>query len=309
MSWSFSANKAFRRCQRQWFYKNVFGNGNAKKVARREAYVLSKLQTIGAIRGNVVDETLSMRLIPSLNRGLIPNCDQLVAFALSMFDRRIEVMRTHPLERFVQNGESLPKDFVLLFDAEYGEGIDEEKIAVARSEIVKAIENLYKLDAIIDELRTARRIIAQRPLTYQLAGMSVKSVPDVIAFFPDKPPIVLDWKVHFFGNADAARQLASYAIALCEVHPHKDFPISTRGFPCQETRLWEVQLLTPELRKHEYDAEEYARLEEQIVLSAEEMCLALSGRRKPSDFLPEDFSPATDPRQCERCPFKRICWV
>jgi hypothetical protein len=68
-------------------------------------------------------------------------------------------------------------------------------------------------------------------------------VPDVLAFFAEEPPIVLDWKVHFFASADAGRQLASDALALARAAPHKDFPFSADGFPETETQLLEVQLL------------------------------------------------------------------
>lgn len=309
MIWSFSADRTFRHCQRWWFYKNSFGNGNAKKVRqRREAYVLSKLQTIGAIRGDVVDDVLSVRLIPALNRGFIPDCDQLVKMALSMFDRRMTVVREHRLEEYVANGTKLPDDFTILFDVEYGDGIDEDKVEEARAEVEKAVKNLYELSDVLDELRGSSYVISQRALTYRVADFSVKAVPDVIAFYDDAPPVVLDWKVHFFGNADAAKQLASYSLALCKVDPHRDFPFAAEGFPAEETRLLEAQLLTPELREHEFSANEHASLEEHIAVRAEEMNLAVAGRKKASDFAPEDFSPAYEPRQCQRCPFKRLCW-
>ncbi len=309
MIWSFSSDKMFRRCQRQWFYKTTYGNGNAKKVrARREAYLLSKLQTIGALRGNVVDDALSNRLVRSLNRGVIPECETVVSHALELFEQKMAVVREHPLESYIESGAKLPENFAVLFDREYGSGLQEEQIEVARSEIRNAIENLYELDQLLEYLSSAQYLVEQRPLTFYLADMTFRAIPDVIAFFDDEPPIVLDWKVHFFGNADAAKQLACYSLALSEVAPHRDFPASMEGYPIQDTRLWEAQLLTPELRKHEYDSDEYASLEEEMVTRAEEMNMSLCGKAKASDFAPQDFLPAYEPRQCERCPFKRLCW-
>jgi hypothetical protein len=69
MVWSISSDKTFRRCQRQWFYGQVFGNANARKEPLRyEAYLLSKLQSLSAIRGQAVDDALSERLVPALQR-------------------------------------------------------------------------------------------------------------------------------------------------------------------------------------------------------------------------------------------------
>lgn len=43
MKWSYSGGRAFQACQRQWYYKNVFGVGQATKdPERRRMYLLGK---------------------------------------------------------------------------------------------------------------------------------------------------------------------------------------------------------------------------------------------------------------------------
>ena len=60
MIWSISESKTFKRCQRQWYFKNCVASALAKKdPIRREAYLLSKLQTISGWRGQIVDSVLS----------------------------------------------------------------------------------------------------------------------------------------------------------------------------------------------------------------------------------------------------------
>jgi hypothetical protein len=50
--WSISDSKTFRRCQRQWFYKSIAGNAKAADPVRHRLYLLSKLQSISAWRGD-----------------------------------------------------------------------------------------------------------------------------------------------------------------------------------------------------------------------------------------------------------------
>lgn len=68
MIWSISESKTFRRCQRQWFFKNIVACATAKKnPIRRRAYLLSKLQSVFAWRGQLVDTVIENYLIPALN--------------------------------------------------------------------------------------------------------------------------------------------------------------------------------------------------------------------------------------------------
>jgi hypothetical protein len=68
MRWSHSASRSFRKCQRQWYFKNVVANARAKEPLRRRAYLLSKLQSVSAWRGKIVDDVISKTIIPGINR-------------------------------------------------------------------------------------------------------------------------------------------------------------------------------------------------------------------------------------------------
>jgi hypothetical protein len=309
MIWSISTDKMFRRCQRQWFYKQVYGNANSRKDrSRYEAFLLSKLQSLSALRGQVVDDVLSEHLVPALNRGIVPRCEEIRSRARERFEQRLAYAKAHQLDQRLSAPAKLPDQFAMLFDYEYGVGITDEDYDRAFAEIDSSIENLFAMEDLLDTLKGSERILSQRALMWKIGENSIRAVPDVIAFFRQTAPIVLDWKVHYFANADAARQLASYALALARVNPHKDFPLSAVGWPEIRTRLLEVQLLKGEIREHEYSEDEYADLEGWIVSRVLEANLALYGRKKSSDFLPTDFPTAFDGRQCSICNFKRLCW-
>jgi hypothetical protein len=51
MNWSFSNQRRFRACQRQWYYQEVVASHAASDSQRRLAYELSKLQGLAAWRG------------------------------------------------------------------------------------------------------------------------------------------------------------------------------------------------------------------------------------------------------------------
>ena len=59
MRWSYSSSRSFKQCQKQWFFKNVVASAKSKDPFRRRAYMLSKLQSISAWRGKIVDDVIS----------------------------------------------------------------------------------------------------------------------------------------------------------------------------------------------------------------------------------------------------------
>ncbi len=184
MIWSISTDKMFRRCQRQWFYKRVYGNAKARKdPLRYEAYLLSKLQSLSAIRGQAVDDALSEYLVSALNWGTIPRLEEIRSRARERFEHRLTYAKAHQLNQRLAEPAKLPDQFAMLFDNEYGEGVQDEEYDRALAEIDKSIENLFAMEELLDTLRSAERVISQRALMWKIGETSIRAVPDVIAFF------------------------------------------------------------------------------------------------------------------------------
>ena len=97
MRWSYSASRSFRQCQRQWFFKNVVASAIAKDPFRKRAYLLSKLQSISAWRGKIVDEVISNSIIPDLNRRNCVTLRDAKNRARRLFDRQLAYARRHPI--------------------------------------------------------------------------------------------------------------------------------------------------------------------------------------------------------------------
>jgi hypothetical protein len=155
MRWSYSASRSFRQCQRQWFFKNIVASARSSEPVRRRAYLLSKLQSVSAWRGKVVDEVISKTLIPSLNRRDTPTLKVVRQRARDLFDGQLDFALRHPINdpdlRVSDEGE----DFTLLYGMEYRQPPTEQEIEQAWTEIEQALANLYKMSSIREALKSA----------------------------------------------------------------------------------------------------------------------------------------------------------
>jgi hypothetical protein len=308
MIWSFSDSRTFARCQRQWYFGEVVANANATKVPiRREAYLLSKLQSVSAWRGQIVDSTIGSVVVPALNRGYPPSLDECLRHALRLFDTQLAFARRHGLRDAGMKPARAGEEFAAFFEVEYCAGVPEADVARARSEVEQALTNLFRMTDLFADLTRASYSVAQRPLQFDHCGYPVKAMPDLISFFPDGPPLITDWKVHFFGAKDYRLQLATYALALTRCNPHKDFPAGATSHGPTDVRLAEAQLLTGQLRRYPLTVEDVNEVEDHIAASAEQMALALDGR-KFADLCPDDFRVTIFPETCQGCRFRSLCW-
>jgi hypothetical protein len=55
--WSISTDRLFRRCQRQFFFREIAAN-HAARDWRREAFILKQLKTLELWRGTVIGRHL-----------------------------------------------------------------------------------------------------------------------------------------------------------------------------------------------------------------------------------------------------------
>jgi len=307
MRWSYSASRSFRQCQRQWFFKNVAAAARAKDPFRKRAYLLGKLQSISAWRGNIVDDVISNTIIPKVNRRLPITLQEAKNRARSLFDRQLDYALRHPIKDLTLKVSQEGDDFAVFHAMEYEGELPKYEIERAWGEVETALGNLFKMEDIKQILKSSDYVISQRALQFRLMeNVTVLAYPDVIAFHNDAPPTIIDWKVHTFGMNDAWLQLAIYAIALSRCNPHKDFPSGFEAQP-QELALYEVQLLTNVVRKHSLEEEQIVEAEEYMISSAYEIACLTEGR-KYTDLNVEDFRTAVHAETCQRCAFRAICW-
>jgi hypothetical protein len=247
MIWSVSTGKMFERCQRQWFFKTQLASAKAKDETRRRAWRLSKLQSLSAWRGSLVDQVLGQEVLPAFGQGRSITVDQALVIAMARFDRQLAIGRAHRLHEDGFTPTALGDDFVAFYALEYGGVLDEAEVERARDEVKRAIQSFFSMEELVARLRAADRLITQRALSFTHADTTVHAVPDLIVFKESQPPAIVDWKVHVFGWRDAWLQLAVHAAALTRGTPHSDFPV-TEPFAETDIGLLEVQLLTSRRR-------------------------------------------------------------
>jgi len=307
MKWSVSGAKTFRRCQRQWFYKNCVANGVTKDAVRRNVYLLSKLQSIAGWRGTLIDDVITNTVIPALQSKRSLSLEPVLTLARRMFDRQLATALKHPLRQPDRSVKSWGDDYAAFHCVEYGDGPTQKELDDAWNDIDVALTNLLSMRSLLDKLRAAKQLLSQRSLQFSTCGVTVSAVPDLIAFYSDEPPAILDWKAHAFGTMDAWLQLAIYSIALKACNPHKDFPASLAQWPVSSIRLVEVQLLLKRLRRHEIDEDDRESAEAFIAESAMSMLMAMDGK-KAADIAADDFATTSFEGACERCSFRKSCW-
>ncbi len=311
MIWSYSAQRTFARCQRQWYYSNFAAQPRVKDQVRRRALYYGQLNTISAWRGRLVDTVISSHVVPSLSDPLNEEPMSLHAglrIARRLFDEQRAYAEIH---RAATTDVTISKEgdkFALLFENEFQDPLSEVDFQRAWMEVETSLANFWKSETIWSVLNEATGLISQpRSISFELAnGAKGVAFPDLIAFFADKPPTIIDWKVHANAGNNARRQLAVYALALSMCSKaHFDFPPNWQR-PATEIDLIEAQLLLDRLTHYQLDEEDVADVETFIASSSYEMeCLAEGKKYAELDI--SDFRTAHDGTACEACVYQALC--
>src|SRR6185295_13156116 len=184
MMWSLSNARSFEKCQRQWFYKTHVANANAtKNVCQREAYILSTLNSVDSWRGKIVDLVISNRIIRDLEFRRTLNSDDIFRYAKSVFDKQREFALLNRVREAGMSKTSAGENFAALYAIDYGSGVTNEEFARAWSDVEQALEAFLGMRELINKLRRAERLVAQRPLKFSVLDVQCRAVPDLIAFF------------------------------------------------------------------------------------------------------------------------------
>ena len=309
MEWSYSGSKTFYRCQRRWYFQNVVANSHpkAKNQLRREAHLLSQLQSLEAWRGSIVDRVLEKELIRPLDNVKDFSEQRLWKYARELFDDQLRFARKFRSREPGMSKTKAGDQYASLYDVEYGIGLDERRLEQAWEDVKLALANVLSSEQIMNALRQADQLVAQRTLYLREDDFIVKAIPDVIAFYEDAPPLIIDWKVQTTGLRDYWLQLACYALALTRSEPHKDFYFILLGqYAPSDLRLVEFQLLLPHLRWYSLTNEDVEVVEEYIFTSANGMLLSL-GDDGVDVIRPFEFSVTQHAQHCQTCPFQKMC--
>ena len=300
--WSYTGSRLFRRCQRQWNYKTKFGHHRAKDARRQEAYLLSKLQTLEAWRGSLVDDVITKKIVPLLKPRIAIHSSEIINYARRMFDEQAAFALKH---RIREPGIKISNALAAFHPVEYGEKVTEQDINNAWSDVETALRNLLGMKELLESFRNAQYLYPQYILWFKhFRNETVRGIPDLIVAHRNQPPQIVDWKVNTWGTRDYRLQLATYAIAL-ERCTSSSLPDAISSYTALDYQLTEVQLLTNQVRQYRLSESDIHNVEDYIATTSSEMRLLTEN----SDHLdPFNFSTTNSPDVCLSCNFRSLCW-
>ncbi len=309
MRWSITRSKIFSRCQRKWYYSVIMANHKSNDPLRKEAYLLKQLQSLHAWRGSLVDSVIQKLIVPRIKSRNFPSEDEVIDFSMKLMDKQLEFgkARKHRCPNVTKsNGNGA---YCAFYDLEYNGELNEQALQKARQDVAVSLRNLVHSDFLKKIMTNSSYVTAQRPLVFEFENTTISCTPDLLAFFNDAPPLIVDWKVHSFGNADSWLQLGVYAVALSRTEPHKDFPedIQNQLKDPANVRLVEYQLLKNKRREYSISPEDIADIYDYIFRSCTEMNRLVNGKKYDKLHI-NQFQTARSPETCERCQFKKLCW-
>jgi hypothetical protein len=139
--WSFSTDKLFRRCQRQFFFREVAAHHSPKEPWRREAFILKQLKTVDLWRGTLIHEGIQHYVVPALKMGGALNWNLLTQQTIQRAQAQLVFSeRKRYREPGITKGEH--ENFCALISHETGIGVSEAEFDLVCGDIKTAFQQL-----------------------------------------------------------------------------------------------------------------------------------------------------------------------
>jgi hypothetical protein len=261
-------------------------------------------------RGKLVDQVISDFIVPKLNSHGNIDLAEVMAHADTLFESQLHYAKSHLGQTPEPNGtESNSDNHCTLFELEYNGHLDQRLIDRAREEVRISLSNLVSSHLMTEVTTNGVYLAAQRTLQFKFANVSVSCTPDLIAFFPNKPPSIVDWKVQAPKYKEHWIQLGVYGVALSRATPHKDFPDSSRPHLFDPTKIGivEFQLLRNQEIQYSLMQDDIVDIEDYIYTTSNRMLRMMNGSNT-SEIRIELLPTTSFPDTCMRCQFRKICW-
>lgn len=310
MKWSYSAALQFMSCERKWYYSNKYARFNSTDKNKKQAAYLKDAMSLDEWKGDVVDRVISMFIHLENKHGNNPTFDDYIdkaswltqmqfAFAEK---KRWELIKT---KSQLEDGN----EYLILAPLIFGQVVTKPEKQRIWKEIKQALKIYYEdEDFQYNYCQPATHHFTQYPLLINRQNVTIKGVPDLLLYYEDAPPLIVDWKVYRDSTYSHKRQLMMYAYMLANLSPiPAKFPASLKKYTISQYRLCEYQLLTGEKR--------FYTIDEQDIHDASEFINEAVYRMKkkqchlpPNKLSVEMFNEAYAPTSCDSCNFSSICW-
>jgi hypothetical protein len=300
VKFSFSSERGFRRCQRQYYFRDIAAWHNAKDPIRREAFVLKQLKTIELWRGLVVHRGIEKFVIPSLESNLTVDWNSVADQTVEMARRQLAFSAARKYRQKGLSKTSAADDYCALAIHEAGGEVSNDEFAVVENTLRTAFSNLAGMTDFWLGMRGVRRFFSEPPVFADYEGVKIEGHIDLMFFRGSGRPTIIDWKLYEgIGGSDAAFQTAMYAWLLCRM---PNWHVSNPA----DVELLEVRLLDSQVIRHRCDTETLDTLEDKIYRGIHDI-QALTGGLGFGEVSIGDFAYANSPGTCALCPFRTMC--
>ncbi|MFO8018980.1 MAG: PD-(D/E)XK nuclease family protein [Promethearchaeia archaeon] len=304
MNWSISKAKLFLKCQRRWFYSEVMASKYSKDPDRYEAYILKQLGSINSWRGKLVDYIIEKHFIPHFNHGRIPSLNKIERIVSKLMKKQLTFAKRRKYRDRNLTKKKAGNSFLALREIENSGGLKIGDVKKTKKQVIKSLNNLLQSDLMDILLDPNSFLVAQKNLNYKFHDLNVISRPDLIIYFKDKPPLIIDWKVYYYSKENAWMQLGSYAIALTECVAVDAFQKQIKD--PKKINLIEYQLLR-NIQKHYKLTSPDVRTIKNYIRTTSKAMVELVGNRKYHEIDFNQFKMTEKSEICKYCNFRPLC--
>lgn len=297
--WSFSTDKLFRRCQRQFYFREIAAHHSQKEPWRREAFVLKQLKTLELWRGSVIHEAIQHYVVPALRKG---NALDWGLLTEQTIQRAKAQLAFSTQKRYREPGIAKTKheDFCALMAHETGQGVTAEEFDRVCSEIKIAFQRLASLSDLWKSLLGRKDCKAEHQIWVEFDEVKIMVQIDLLFQRSLKHPTIIDWKSYELGgDTDARLQTTLYGWALWKSGFFGDLSP-------ERIELLECQVQDGVVIKHECSLDVFDELEDHLYRSLNRI-FSLCRSKKLTEARLQDFAFTDNPNNCEHCTFRQLC--
>lgn len=298
--WSFSTDRAFRRCQREAYYRQIAAFHKSHDRIRREAYLVKQVKSPEMWRGNLVHAAIETAVVPRWGSRLAVPWDDVIRETQELTRRQYEFSARRGYREPAASKTAVGDAYCALSCHEPGAAAMRDELEMACAEVEQALRNLSRMSDLLKEVEGRARYWAEVTLNTHLEGVRIQARLDLLFFRGRGQPTIIDWKTrNAQASGNAGLQTAFYGWLL-----HQDTHWSQPEPDAIE--LLEVDLSSALVQRHRFDAERFAEIEDHAYRSITEM-LAVYG---DADFDHLDVSElryANNPNSCRFCAFAQLC--
>lgn len=300
IKWSFSSDRCFRRCQRQYFLMQIAAYHSAKDRIRREAFLCKQVKTLELWRGSLIHTGIEKFVAPAWQQRSTVDWESAIEQTQELARKQLAFSAAR---RYREDGMTKTKagdEYCALVGHESEAGVSTEEFGTVLSTIESCLRNLSSMRELLSEIEQADQIWCELPLYLQYDAGRLEVHLDLMFFRSFGQPTIIDWKVsESMGGSDADLQTGLYAWAMCQ-HP------KWRVEEASDCELVEVQLLSNDVIRHRTDEKTFDRIENRIYRSLDSIQSLRQGRKFNIADI-EDYEFAANANNCAFCSQQVLC--